>query len=360
MRGVTVKQFYNQLKNKLDLKLVAGEKGLKRRILISEINRPGLALAGYLKYFANRRGQVLGKVEISYLRGLSQEERKKKIKDLLKQKIPFCIIARNYIPPEELLKEGDRVGIPIFRCPMITTHLLNKCTIFLEEMVAPRTSLIANLVEVYGVGVLIRGKSGVGKSESTLSLVERGHRLVSDDYIQVRLMEGSYLLGEGSELTRFHMEIRGLGIIDVQNLFGVGCVRQRKRIDLAVTLEAWDPEKEYERLGLDEARLNILGVEIPHVLLPVGPGRDQALLIEVAALNHRIKRMGYHPARQLDQYIQEKIQSRSPRKQNSKRKKKKKKKKERRERKRNCYRKQAGTARNSVSPPGIPVRSVDQ
>lgn len=313
MKGVTVKQFYDRLRGKLNLKLVAGGKGLKRRILISEINRPGLVLTGHLKYFANRRGQVLGKVEISYLRGLSEEERKKKIKLFLGQKVPFCIVARNYIPPEELIKEGDRVGVPIFRCPMITTQLLKKCTIFLEEMIAPRTSLIANLVEVYGVGVLIRGKSGVGKSESTLSLVERGHRLVSDDYIQVRLIESSYLLGEGSELTRFHMEIRGLGIIDVQNLFGVGCVRQRKRIDLAVTLESWDPEKEYERLGLDEARLKILGVEIPHVLLPVGPGRDQALLIEVAALNHRIKIMGYHPARQLDRYIQDRIRSRGAR-----------------------------------------------
>ena len=177
----------------------------------------------------------------------------------------------------------------------------------LEEMVAPATSVIANLVEVYGVGVIIKGQSGVGKSECTLSLVERGHRLVSDDYIHVRLIEGTYLLGEGSELTRFHMEIRGLGIIDVRTLFGVGCVRQRKRIDLAVTLEPWDPEKEYERLGLDEDYLVILGVEIPHIVLPVGPGRDLALLIEVAALNHRIKLMGYHAARVLDLQIKDRI-----------------------------------------------------
>ncbi|MDP8213948.1 MAG: HPr(Ser) kinase/phosphatase [Candidatus Euphemobacter frigidus] len=310
MKGLTVRQFYDSLRDKLDLKLVAGESGLKRRILISEINRPGLALSGYVKFFASRRGQVLGKVEISYLRDLPRARRKERISLFLRQKIPFCVVARNYIPPPELLSEADRIGIPIFRSSMITTRLLNLCTMALEEMFAPSTTVIANLVEVYGVGVLILGKSGVGKSECTLSLVERGHRLVSDDYISVHLMEGTYLLGEGSELTRFHMEIRGLGIIDVRNLFGVGCVRQRKRVDLAVTLEKWDPDKEYERLGLDEEFMTILGIDIPHIVLPVGPGRDLALLIEVAALNHRIKRMGYHAAKVLDLTVQDRIRHR--------------------------------------------------
>jgi HPr kinase/phosphorylase len=307
MKGLTVKQFYDTLKDKLNLRLVAGEKGLKRRILISEINRPGLALSGYIDFFANRRGQVLGKVEISYLRSLSPAERKNRVGTFLKQKIPFCIVARNYIPPDELISAADRIGIPIFRSTLITTHLLNLCTISLEEIFSPHTSIIANLVEVYGVGVLIQGKSGVGKSECTLSLVERGHRLVSDDYIYVRLIDGVYLEGQGSQLTRFHMEIRGLGIIDVRNLFGVGCVRQRKRLDLAVTLEIWEREKEYERLGLDEEYIKILGVSIPHILIPVGPGRDLALLIEVAALNHRIKMMGYHAAQELDRSVQEMI-----------------------------------------------------
>ncbi len=303
MKGLTVRQFYDSFKEKLHLRLVAGEKGLKRKILISEINRPGLALSGYAEFFASRRGQVLGKVEVSFLRSLSPGERKQRIRAFLDQKIPFCIVARNYVPPPELISEADRIGIPIFRSTLITTRLLNLCTIFLEEIFSPRTSLIANLVEVYGVGVLIQGKSGVGKSECTLSLVERGHRLVSDDYIYVRLIDGSYLLGAGSDLTRFHMEIRGLGIIDVRNLFGVGCVRQRKRLDLAVTLETWEPDKEYERLGLDEEHIKILGVSLPHILLPVGPGRDLALLIEVAALNHRIKMMGYHAAQELDRNV---------------------------------------------------------
>jgi len=220
MKGITVKEFYDHLRERLHLKLVAGKKGLKRKILISEVNRPGLALSGYLKYFASRRGQVLGKVEISYLRELTSAERRARIRLLLRQKVPFCIIARKYIPPPELLEEADRHGIPIFRSPLVTIKLISRCTISLEEMFAPRTTIIANLVEVYGVGVLIMGKSGVGKSECTLSLVERGHRLVNDDIIHVRLVEGDHLLGEGSELTRFHMEIRGLGIVDVRTLLG--------------------------------------------------------------------------------------------------------------------------------------------
>lgn len=307
MKGITVRQFYENLSPRLRLTLAAGEKGLKRRILVSALNRPGLALCGHFRHFAFRRGQVLGKVEIMYLRGLPAADRRAVLKRFLAQRIPFCIIARNYAPPGELLEEADRLGIPVFRSPLLTIRLMSVCAIYLEETLAPHTSIIANLVEVYGVGVLIMGKSGVGKSECTLSLVERGHRLISDDMVHVRLVEGENLLGEGSELTRFHMEIRGLGIINVGTLFGAGCVRQRKRIDLAVTLEQWDPEKEYERLGLDEGRHTLLGVTIPHLLIPVRPGRDLALLIEVAALNHRIKMMGYHPAQALDRQIKERM-----------------------------------------------------
>ncbi|MEA2034144.1 MAG: HPr(Ser) kinase/phosphatase [Euryarchaeota archaeon] len=307
MKGITVKEFYDHLRERLRLQLVAGNKGLKRKILISEVNRPGLALSGYLKYFANRRGQVLGKVEISYLRELSPAERRSRIQQLFRRKVPFCIIARRYVPPPELMDEANRSGIPIFRSPLVTIKLINRCTIALEEMFAPRTTIIANLVEVYGVGVLIMGKSGVGKSECTLSLVERGHRLVNDDIIHVRLVEGEHLLGEGSELTRFHMEIRGLGIVDVRTLFGAGCVRQRKRIDMAVTLENWEPEKEYERLGLDEQKFSVLGVSFPHIIVPVRPGRDLALMIEVAALNFRTKLMGINPVEELDRRIKSRL-----------------------------------------------------
>lgn len=307
MKGITVSQFYERLNELLQLKLVAGGAGLKRRILVSEINRPGLPLAGFIKYFANRRGQVLGKVEISYLRSLGPKERRKKIRILFQQKIPFCIVARNYVPPSEMVEEADKFRIPIFRSPLITIQMINKCTIFLEEMFAPHTTLIANLVEVFGIGVLIMGRSGVGKSECALGLVERGHRLISDDLVHVRLVEGEYLLGTGSEITRFHMEIRGLGIIDVQRLFGAGCVRQRKRIDLAVTLERWEQDKEYERLGLDEAQYSVMNVTIPHIIIPVRPGRDLALLIEAAALNHRIKLMGPHPVRELDRQVQKEM-----------------------------------------------------
>ena len=261
--GVTVSQFFQQMQERLQLTLVAGENGLKRKILVSELNRPGLILAGYSRFFARRRGQVLGKVEISYLRGLKPDERRRTIRALFEQKIPFCIIARNYLPPRELIEEGNRYAIPVFRSPLITIRLVHTCTIYLEEKFVPQTTVFGNLVEVYGVGVMVMGRSGVGKSECTLSLVERGHRLVCDDIIHVRLMEGEYLLGEGSELTRFHMEIRGLGIINIQNLFGPGSVRQRNRLDLAVTLEKWDPEKEYERLGRTSPAMHFWGSVSP-------------------------------------------------------------------------------------------------
>jgi len=303
MKGVTVSQFYDQLSERLQLKLVAGEEGLRRRILLSEINRPGLILSGYSRYFARRRGQVMGKVEISYLRELDSATRRERLQELFSQKIPFCIVARNYVPPREMLEEANSHGVPVFRSPQVTIRLVNACTIYLQERIAPQTTVFGNLAEVYGVGVLIMGKSGAGKSECTLSLVERGHRLVCDDIVHIRLIEGEYLMGEGSELTRFHMEIRGLGIINIKSLFGPGSVRQRNRLDLAVTLEHWDPEKEYERLGLDESHYTLLGVSIPHLLVPVRPGRDLALLVELAALNFRSKQMGHNPAQELDQLL---------------------------------------------------------
>jgi len=313
MRGVTVNNFYSQLSERLQLTLVAGEKGLRRRILVSEINRPGLILAGYARFFARRRGQVLGKVEISYLRDLSAEERRRRLRGLFTQKIPFCIIARNYAPPPELIEEAERAEVPVFRSPQVTIRLVNACTIYLQEKIAPQSTVFGNLAEVYGVGILIMGKSGAGKSECTLSLVERGHRLVSDDIVHVRLVDGEYLVGEGSELTRFHMEIRGLGIVNIKNLFGPGSVRPRSRLDLAVTLEQWDPEKEYERLGLEDSIYSLLGVRLPHLLIPVRPGRDLALLVELAALNFRSKQMGHNPAQELDQLLMSRLRPDRPR-----------------------------------------------
>ena len=300
MKGITVGEFYDRLRKKLKLSIIAGSEGLDRRVKVGELNRPGLALAGYFDFFASGRGQVLGKVEISFLRQMRKDHRERRIRELLEHGIPFCIVARNYVPPGELIREGNRLKIPIFRSSLITMVLVNKATIFFEDEFAPTTTKGGNLLEVFGVGVLIRGKSGVGKSECALALIQKGHRLVADDVVRIRLQDGKVLIGSGAELTRHHMEIRGLGIINVQTLYGAGCVRESIKIDQVVTLEEWDSSREYERLGLEERTASIMGINLPRIVIPVRPGRDIALLIETAALNHRLKKMGYHAARDLN------------------------------------------------------------
>jgi HPr kinase/phosphorylase len=307
MQGITVEHFYNTFKDKLRLKLIAGKEGLNRVIKVPEFNRPGLALADYFEYFALKRIQVLGKVEVTYLRSLSSEQRKLKIEKLCKQSFPCLVVARNFVPIPELLEIANKKQIPFFRSHLITMHLINKGTAFLEDEFAESTTMSGDLLEVYGVGVLLRGKSGVGKSECALALIKRGHRLITDDVVKIRVEDGKQLIGTGAQLTRHHMEIRGLGIINVQTLFGVGCVRDQKRIDLVITLEEWDSKKEYERLGLVDKVVNILGIQIPHVVIPVRPGRDIALLVETASLNQRLKWMGFHAAQDLNKKLLQEI-----------------------------------------------------
>ena len=277
---LTVAEFLKNMKNVLKLKIVAGSRGIKRKITVAEVNRPGLALTGYFDYFAKRRIQVIGKVEVYYLRQLPPKERMARIEGLFKQKVPCIIIARQYTPPESILRFGNHYGTVILRTPLITMRVINKATLFLDNAFAPTTTLHATLVEVFGLGVLLIGKSCIGKSECALSLIKRGHRLVSDDVIRIRLEDGITLYGTGPELTRHFMEIRGLGIINIQTLFGAGCVRKEKRLDLTITLERWEEQNNYDRLGIDERTLEILGISLPHITIPIKPGRDLSLLIE--------------------------------------------------------------------------------
>ncbi len=302
-KGLSVQDFYTKTKDILRLRLVAGEKGLKRKIKVAEVNRPGLALSGYFDYFARSRVQVLGKVELIYLRTMSPELRRARIIELLEQNIPCCIVSRRLLPPQELIEEAEKRKIPLFRSPLVTMVLVNKATLFLEDIFAATLTINADLVEVYGVGVLIRGLSGVGKSECSLGLIERGHRLISDDIVRVRYTAGGKLIGTGDPLLRHHLEVRGLGIINVQTLFGAGCVMQEKEIEMVVNLEEWDAKKEYDRLGLDDQFFKLFDVNLPYVLIPVRPGRDLALLVEVAALNHRLRKMGHHASRDLNEEL---------------------------------------------------------
>ncbi len=295
-----VEDLYTQQGQPLGLELIAGKIGVKRKILVPEAHRPGLGLSGYLKGHSSKRLLVLGKVEIEYLRHLKSEERIERLKGILLKQTPAIIVARRYRPPKELVTLCEANEIPLFRSSLSTMNLLNKLTLRLNEQFTLTMSCHGTLVEVFGVGVMIQGDSAVGKSEAALGLIERGHRLISDDIVKVKKRENGYLEGSGAELTRHHMEIRGIGIINVANLYGAVCVRDTKSIDLAVQLEFWDEQKFYDRVGLDDKFCDILGVKLPLHLLPVKPGRDVVLLLETIALNHRLKHMGYHSAKEFN------------------------------------------------------------
>jgi len=295
-----VKELFHEHGELLDLKLVAGEAGIVNRIHVPEVQRPGLSLAGYLKNHAKKRILVFGKVEIEYLRHLTDAQRVSRLNAILTDKTPAVIVARRYRPPTELFQLCQERDIPLFRAKMTTMNLMSKLTLLLTDEFSPSISCHGSLVEVFGVGVLIQGDSSVGKSEAALGLIERGHRLISDDLVKVRLREGGYLEGFGAELSRHHMEVRGIGIINVANLYGAVCVREKKSLDIVVKLEVWDDSHFYDRVGIEEKTVTILGVEIPHHLLPVKPGRDVVLLLETIALNHRLKKMGYHSAKEFN------------------------------------------------------------
>jgi HPr kinase/phosphorylase len=307
IKFLTVEEFYTSMKDMLKLKIISGKKGLKKKISVAEVNRPGMALMGYFDYFARRRIQILGKVEIFYLRTLSEKERRNKIQNLFNQGIPCIIIARQYTPPAEIIEFSEKFNTVIMRSPLITMRLVNKATLFLDNSFAPSTTMHATLVEIYGVGVIIIGESGIGKSETALALIKRGHRLVSDDVVKIRVEDDKQLIGKGAEMTRHYMEIRGLGIINVQTLFGAGCIREEKRIDLAITLEKWEQTKEYDRLGIDEKSVEILGISLPHIIIPIRPGRDISLIIEAASLNQRLKWMGKNSAKDLNEELLRKM-----------------------------------------------------
>lgn len=304
---IPVEVFYREMRDRLRLDLVAGEKGLKNSIKVAEVNRPGLALAGYFDYFARDRIQVLGKVELKYFQTLTSEQISEKCRKLMEQKIPTCIVARKMVPPRELLEAGDRGKVTIFRSPLITMSLVNLVTLYLEDKFAPTMTLSGNLLEVFGMGVLILGRSGVGKSECALGLIKRGHQLVADDAVQLKLEDKTQVIGTSNHVTRHHMEIRGLGIVNVQKIFGAGCVRNYKQIDLVITLEEWQSDKEYERAGLEDSTIDYLGVKLPHTTIPVKPGRDLVLLVETACLNQRLKAMGIHAARDFNDSLIRKL-----------------------------------------------------
>ena len=297
---ITIERFYTEQASNLELKLVAGATGLKKIIREPTVNRPGLALAGFTRYFAHKRIQVMGNAEADFLKTLSSEERQKRYADLFAYKIPGFVFSPNIHPDKFFLKAAEEAQIPVFITPMITMKFINLATLALEMLFAPRGTDIGSMVDILGVGVIIRGESGIGKSESVLALIERGYSLVSDDITRVTLIDGREVMGTSAELTRNHMEVRGIGIINVASMFGVKSIRHEKRVDLIVTLKTWNEVPDVDRLGLEQEFEKILGVDIPHMIIPVKPGRDLARLIEVAAFQTKLKSSGYNPAKELN------------------------------------------------------------
>ena len=302
-KTLTVGKFFADHGAGLGMELLGDTTGLDRPIPEPTINRPGLALAGFFRYFAAKRIQVAGHAELSYLRSLSVEERAARLKALFQQRIPCLVVARSLILPSGLLELAEEARTPVFKSPLITMKFINSATIALEDEFAPVASEHGSMVDIMGVGVLIRGKSGIGKSECVLGLIERGYSLVSDDITRFRNLEGRDLIGNSKELTRFHMEVRGIGIINVAAIFGAGSVRPEKELDLVVTLKDWQEVPDIDRIGLDRDTYEILGIPIPHVTIPVKTGRDLARLVEVAALDQKLKSMGLDPAQEFNERL---------------------------------------------------------
>ena len=296
MPGLSIQELLSEKEAGLDLELLAGEKGLNNLVTVPRIQKPGLALAGYITNLHPDRIQVLGSTELSYLAHLPPETAGSNLRQLIALDNSCFIITKGQDAPEMLIREVESQGTPLLRTHHQSSTFISLITKFLEERLLPSTTVHGVLVEVAGVGVLILGKSGMGKSECALDLVLRGHRLVADDVVKVRLKLPSVLFGEGSDLLHYHMEIRGLGIINIKHLFGVAAIRERKKIDLAVELVEWEEGKEYDRLGLEEQTYSLLGVEIPLLKIPVRPGRNMTSIVEVAARNQILKEMGYHSA----------------------------------------------------------------
>ncbi|MBI3394247.1 MAG: HPr kinase/phosphorylase [Spirochaetia bacterium] len=294
----------------LQLTVAAGEVGLDRHLVTIDVNRPGLALAGFFKNFASDRIQVFGKGEHSYLQDCATEDLRRIGAEFFHYKFPALVFTHGNEPPEFFHEMAAKTGTPLLKTVLSTHNFIVHFTRVMTEELAPSTSIHGVLVEVFGVGILLMGASGIGKSETALELVERGHRLVADDIIIVKCINNTSLYGQASQIIQHSMELRGLGIINVKDLFGVGALRGRKRIELVILIEDWDPKKEYERLGLEDQTVDILGVRVQRLLVPVRPGRNIPILVETAAMNYRSKAMGYHAARELRDRINARIKTR--------------------------------------------------
>lgn len=303
--SVSVGRFVEAGQETLSLEVEYGGEYLEKTIHEEALNRPGLALAGFFQYFANRRIQVIGLSELAYLKNLSDKERAQRLQEVCSRHIPCVVVTRNRHALPEMKEAAEQNHIPVLRSSMITSRFINAATIIMENLVAPTMRVQGTMVDIMGIGVIIEGPPGIGKSETALTLIERGHSLVADDITVLRKDSSGMLMGAAVEITRYHMEIRGLGIVHVPSLFGVASMRREMALDLIIRLHVWDPEVEDDRTGLAPEVREIMGVKVPCVTLPVAAGRDMAHVIEVAALNQKLKYLGHDAAKELDEKLVE-------------------------------------------------------
>ncbi len=310
MSGILVQELEQSKEIDLGLSLVAGRKGLRRKITHTQVQKMGLALAGFTQFVEPERIQIIGRTEMSYLETLSPEKREEIIHQICRLELSCLVFTRNQEIPQLFVQEADETGIPLFRTHLHTTDFIERVTRFLENKLAATSSIHGVLMDVFGVGVLLLGKSGIGKSECALDLILRGHRLVADDMVYIQKRAPGALIGSGFDIIQHHMEIRGLGIINIRSLFGVEAIRERKKIDLVLELVEWDTSREYDRLGFEKEKYTILGVEVPMLRIPVTPARNLTTIIEVAARNHLLKVMGYDSAKEFEKNLLKKMEKR--------------------------------------------------
>ncbi|MBM3263193.1 MAG: HPr kinase/phosphorylase [candidate division Zixibacteria bacterium] len=295
----------------LRLKTWTGEAGMGREISNAELNRPGLALTGYTDRFANNRIQIVGETEFLYMMSLASDDRTKAVEKVLNLEVPCVILTKGLEPPSELMNAAQTHQTALLGTSLTTDEFIHYLIEHLEPYFAPSITVHGSLMDVYGIGLLFTGRSGIGKSETALDLIERGHRLVADDVVTVYRMRRGVLIGTGNELLQHFMEIRGIGIIDIPSMFGIRSIRIKKRVEVVVRLEEWDEKVDYERLGIEEKTTTILGVELPYVMVPIVPGKNLTVIAEVVALNHMLKLVGMNPANELNRRLVDVMKSRT-------------------------------------------------
>lgn len=298
---ISVQDFMDAGEQRLSLSVIAGAAYLGRKLPEIAVNRPGLALTGFFQYFAHQRLQIFGLAEFTYLKSLTAAECTQRLHQLFEKQIPGIIITRNRKALPEMLELAERYSVPVMRTPMVTMNLVNECTVLLETLTAPTQLIQGTTLEIMGIGVLLRGDPGIGKSETALALIERGYSLVADDVTEIRRTSRDRILCWASDLTRYHLEIRGLGIIHVPSLFGIASIRRQTELDMVICLK--QPTGDEDRTGILPEMVELMGVEIPSITLPVRSGRDMANIVQVAAMNQKLKELGHDAAKELNEKI---------------------------------------------------------